>query len=387
MQERPRERYRHQIERALDRFPVVAIVGARQVGKTTLARQVARRWGEEVHFFDLEDPADLRSLADPGLTLRPLKGLVVLDEIQRLPEVFPLLRVLADRPGVPARFLVLGSASPELLRQGSESLAGRIAVVRLRGFSMDEVRERESSSLWIRGGFPRSLLARDDDESLHWRQEFLATYLERDLPQLAVRIPAPTLRRFWTMVAHAHGKSWNSSAMGRALGVSDTTTRRYLDALEATFMVRQLLPWHANVRKRQVKSPKVYVADTGLLHALLGLPDQRAVESHPICGFSWESFAMVQVIEHLGARPEECFFWATHAGAELDLLVVRGDRRVGYEFKRAEAPAVTKSMRIALADLALDRLFVVHAGPRSFPLADRLEAIALERLSTDTETR
>ena len=385
MRERPRTRYHHQIERALARFPVVAIVGARQVGKTTLARQIARDWPEAVHTFDLEDPADLQRLADPGLALRPLRGLVILDEIQRLPEVFPLLRVLADRPDAPARFLVLGSASPELLRQGSESLAGRIAVVRLRGFAMDEVREDERSALWIRGGFPRSLLASNEDESLHWRSEFLATYLERDLPQLTVRIPAPTLRRFWTMVAHVHGRTWNSSAMGRTLGIADTTTRRYLDALEATFMVRQLLPWHANVRKRQVKSPKVYVADTGLLHSLLGLADQMAVEGHPICGFSWESFAMVQVIEHLGARPEECFFWATHAGAELDLLVVRGDRRVGYEFKRAEAPSVTQSMRIALADLDLDRLVVVHAGERSFPLADRLDAVALGRLSTDVD--
>ncbi len=380
MNEIIRRRHLERIEGLLTRFPVVAILGARQVGKTTLARQLVQRWAGTAHVFDLEDPVDLRQLEDPGLALRPLEGLVVLDEVQRLPELFPLLRVLADRADSPARFLLLGSASPELSRDASESLAGRIAHHRLGGFALDEVDAGDPDRLWVRGGFPRSLLADDDPASAEWRREFVTTFLERDLPQLALRLPSATARRFWTMLAHAHGQVLNSSAFGRALGVADTTIRRYVDALAGTYMVRQLAPWHANVGKRQVRSPKVYLTDSGLVHTLLGLADRRAVTGHPVAGFSWEGFALDQVVERLGARPEECFFWATHAGAELDLLVARGERRLGFEFKRAEAPGTTRSMHVALRDLDLDSLTVVHAGERSFDLAQDIRAVALPGL-------
>ena len=368
------------LEDLLTRFPVVALVGARQVGKTTLARQLVDRWDGEVHLFDLEDPVDQRRLEDPGLALRSLGGLVVLDEVQRMPEVFPLLRVLADREGIPARFLLLGSASPTLTRGASESLAGRVATHHLAGFSMDELEDGDLDQLWCRGGFPRSLLAETDEVSAEWRREFLTTFVERDLPQLALRLPSATARRFWTMLAHVHGQVLNSSALGRSMGIADTTVRRYVDALVGTYMVRQLPPWHANLRKRQVRSPKLYLADSGLLHSLLGLEDGEAVTGHPISGFSWEGFALDQVVRHLGARPDECYFWATHAGAELDLLVVRGNRRLGFEFKRAEAPASTRSMHTALKDLDLESLTVIHAGEQTYDLAPAIRAVPLGRL-------
>ncbi len=379
------ERLHHltRIEGLLARHRIVAILGARQVGKTTLARQVlARRRGASA-LLDLEDPADLARLAEPVLGLGGLRGLVVVDEVQRRPELFPALRVLADRPRSRTRFLLLGSASPALLRQASESLAGRIAYHDLDGLSLDEVGPARLARLWLRGGFPRSFLARTDAASAEWRRDFVRTFLERDVPQLGVSIPASLLRRFWTMLAHAHGGIWNASELGRAFGVADTTVRRYLDTLTGTFVVRQLQPWHENVAKRQVKSPKVYLADSGLLHALLGLETARDVERHPKLGASWEGFALAAVARRLGARPEECFFWATHAGAELDLLVVRGRRRLGFEVKRTDAPRVTKSMRTALADLGLERLDVVHGGEHTFPLDRRIRALALGRVLED----
>lgn len=377
-----RPRHLRAVRGLLRRHPVVAILGARQVGKTTLARSVCRLERGRTVWFDLEDPADLGRLGEPMLALRGARGLVVIDEVQRRPDLFPVLRVLADRPGRPARFLVLGSASPELLRQSSESLAGRIAFHQLTPFALEEAGSARWAGLWLRGGFPRSFLARSDAASAEWRRGFVRTFLERDLPQLGISIPAETMRRFWTMLAHYHAQSWNASEFGRAFGVADTTVRRYLDALTSTFVVRQIQPWHENLGKRQVKSPKVYVGDGGLLHVLLGLETLADLEGHPKVGASWEGFALEQVVHALGARSEECFFWATHGGAELDLLWLRGSRRRGFEFKRTEAPSVTPSMRIALKDLRLDRLDVIHAGAQTFPLAERIRAVALPRLLT-----
>ena len=375
----PRRRHLTQVQRLLRRHRVVALLGARQVGKTTLARRVAADFAGPTVFFDLEDPRDLARLSDPMLALADLRGLVILDEVQRRPELFPVLRVLADRPRG-ARFLALGSASPELLRQASESLAGRIVFHTLEGLALDEVGESRWRRLWERGGFPRSFTARSRSASAEWRDAFVATFLERDLPQLGVRTPGPTLRRFWSMLAHYHGQIWNSSEFARAFGVSDATVRHYLDLLSATFVVRQLAPWHENISKRQVKSPKVYVEDSGLLHTLLDIQTPDQLERHPKVGASWEGFCLGQVIQHLGAKPQECFFWATHAGAELDLLVVRGAERRGFEFKRTAAPSLTPSMRIAVEDLNLDSLEVVHAGGDAFPLARNVRAVPLARL-------
>jgi uncharacterized protein len=362
-------------------FPVVAIVGPRQVGKTTLASKFTASLTGPVHGFDLERPADLRKLADPMLALESLTGTVVLDEIQRLPDVFRVLRVLADRPRRPARFLVLGSASPDLLSQSSESLAGRIAYHHLTGFQPVEVGPKAIDRLWLRGGFPRSFLARSDDASFLWREEFVHTFLERDLPQFQIRTPAATMRRFWTMVAHYHGQIWNASDLGRALGQSDAMARRYLDVLASTLVVRVLQPFHANLKKRQVKAPKVYVADSGLLHALLGLPTLDALRGYARAGSSFEGFAMMAVTEAMGARPHECFYWATYSGAELDLLVQRGDRRIGVEFKLSSAPELTPSMRIALEDLQLDRLWVVHPGKEVIQLAPAVTAIPVAQVA------
>jgi hypothetical protein len=367
------------IENLLRQFPVVAVLGARQVGKSTLARQVATRVARATH-FDLERTADLARLGEPAMALGRLRGLVVLDEIQRRPDLFPTLRVLADRARCPARFLVLGSASPDLLRQSSETLAGRIAYHELDGFDLAEVGASRATRLWLRGGFPRSFLARTEAESVSWRQQFLDTFLERDIPGLGFRTPAAVLGRFWRMVAHCSGQLWNGSDLGRSLGVTDATVRHYLDVLSSTFAVRVLQPFHENLAKRQVKAPKVYVADGGLLHVLLGIGDLASLEGHPRLGASWEGYVIRQVVTRLRARRDECFFWRTHDGAELDLLVVRGGRRIGFEIKYTDAPKITRSMRIALSDLRLDRLYVVHAGTECYPLGDRMHAIALGSL-------
>lgn len=381
----PRLRHLDRVSALLARYPVVAILGARQVGKTTLARQFAAAEGEVAALFDLENPQDLARLREPLLALEPLRGLVVLDEVQRLPGLFDALRVLSDRPGRPARFLVLGSASPDLLRQSSESLAGRVFYHELSGFCLDEAGPENRETLWVRGGFPLSYVAATDEESFEWRVGFIRTFLERDVPQLGVRISSSTLRRFWGMVAHCHGQVWNGAELARAFGVAATTVRHYLDALSSALVIRQCLPWHENLGKRQVKAPKVYVADSGLLHTLLNLPTRHELEGHPKVGASWEGFALQEVVVRLGARPEECFFWATHAGAELDLLVVRGNRRWGFEFKYTAEPRTTRSMHTALADLRLERLDVVHAGDHTFPLADRVRALSLGQILTDLE--
>ena len=367
----------------LKRYPVVGIVGPRQVGKTTLAYMVAKQRPPGATFFDLENPDDLARIQEPMLALRGLRGLVVIDEIQRLPGLFPVLRVLADRPRIPARFLVLGSASPALLRQGSETLAGRIAYHELGGFCFQEIGSSNYQRLWLRGGLPRSYLARSLKESHEWRLGFVRTFLERDLPGLGINIGAVAMRRFWTMLAHEHGQTWNASEFARSFGVADTTVRGYLDHLAGALVVRELLPWHENISKRQVRAPKIYIADSGLLHALLNLRVQTDIESHPKLGASWEGFVLDQIRRRLGAGWEECFFWRTHSGAELDLLVVRGRTRLGFEIKRTTAPKVTPSMRHALTDLSLSHLDVVHAGDHTFPLGSRLRAVAFSRLLTD----
>ena len=369
--------------RLLKGHPVVGIIGARQVGKTTLARRIAREVGKQFSFFDLEHSEDLARLEDPMLSLKDLKGLVIIDEIQQVPDIFRTLRVLADRPGVPSRFLILGSASPALLRQSSESLAGRIFYHELGGFSLEEVGSKSLKRLWLRGGFPRSYLARSLSESEEWRRGFIRTFLERDIPQLGIAIRSTTLRRFWSMLAHYHGQTWNSSEFGRSFGVADTTVRNYLDLITSALVVRQLPPWHENISKRQVKAPKVYIIDSGLLHTLLGIGTAEELEKHPKVGASWEGFALEQIIRRLGVAPDQCFYWKTLAGAELDLLVIKGSTRLGFEFKRASAPKITPSMRSALADLRLNKLDVIHAGEKTFPLADNVRAVALSRLIED----
>jgi predicted AAA+ superfamily ATPase len=377
-----REREVRAVVGLLKRHRVVGLVGARQVGKTTLARMVAKRVESPVTYLDLEDPESLARLQDPMLALKGLKGLVLIDEVQRLPDLFPVLRVLVDRPRNPVRFLVLGSASPELLRQGSETLAGRIVYRELGGFCLDEVGPKRHDRLWLRGGMPRSYLARSLKESHEWRRSFVRTFLERDVPQLGINVNATTLRRFWTMLAHYHGQIWNASEFARSFGVADTTVRAYFDRLAATLVVRQLQPWHENLSKRQVRAPKVYVADSGLLHVLLGIRSRPDLEAHPKVGASWEGFVIEQIRSRLGADLDECFFWATHSGAELDLLVVRGRTRLGFEVKRTTAPKVTPSMRHALTDLKLKRLDVVHAGETSFPLTEQIRAVSFSRLLT-----
>src|SRR5215203_6040584 len=375
----------------LEQFPVVGLIGSRQVGKTTLAMALADEFGDERRYerryevtrFDLENPRHLYRLEDPMFALESLTGLVVLDEIQLRPELFPVLRVLADRKPTPARFLVLGSASPELLRQTSETLAGRIAYHELEGLSLEEVGREQIEPLWLRGGFPLSFLARSDAASGLWRQQFIRTYLERDLSELGIQLPSTTMRRFWTMLAHYHGEIWNGSELARAFGVSHKTVKGYLDILASTFMAKQLEPWHENLAKRQVKAPKIYLSDSGILHALLGLESRDDLLSHPKVGASWEGFAIGEVVAHLGARPEECFFWKLHSGAELDLLIRSGSSRRGFEIKLTTSPRATPSMISALENLDLEDLVVIHAGAESYRLTSRIRAVALARLGED----
>ncbi len=370
------------ITRLLRSYPVVAILGARQVGKTSLAREIASR-RPAPHWFDLESDPDLARLQDPMLALERCRGLVVLDEVQNRPQLFPTLRVLADRPGKPARFLVLGSASPDLLRQTSESLAGRIAYYELPGFDLEETGIANLNRLWLRGGFPLAYVAGGDPAAEEWRRNFIRTFVERDLPRLGITIPGLTLARFWTMLAHYHGQVWNGAEFGRAFGVSHTTVRKYLDLLSATFMVRLLRPWFENTGKRVIKSPKFYISDSGLLHSLLGLRTARDLESHPKVGASWEGFLLEQVVRRSRVRWDQCYFWGTHAGAELDLLICHGRHRIGVEFKRTVAPALNKSMRIAMQDLRLSQLYLVHAGKESFPLERKIRAVAAADLLSE----
>lgn len=365
------------IQTAIRRSPVVVLTGPRQSGKTTLARRLLDPIS--VNYFDLEDPVSLMRLEQPMTALRSLEGLVVIDEIQRRPDLFPALRVLADRSDLPARFLILGSASGELLRQSSESLAGRLEAIQIGGFSLAELGGVAQMDLWIRGGFPRSYLASQTADSLAWRRAFVDTLLERDLPQWGVRVPASALRRFWAMLAHYHGQTWNAAEPARALGVDQSTTARYLDLLTDALMIRQLQPWHANLKKRQVKSSKIYVRDSGLLHVLLGLETPKGLLEHPKVGASWEGFVLEQVL--LTEAHDDASFWATHQGAEIDLILRRGDRLFGIEMKRADAPRMTPSIRNALEDLGLERVAVIYPGEKRYPLADRVEAVPLHTLA------
>jgi predicted AAA+ superfamily ATPase len=357
--------------------------GPRQCGKTTLARELLS--ADSVNYFDLEDPASLSRLDEPMTALRPLQGLVVIDEVQRRPDLFPLLRVLADRRPLPARFLILGSASPALLCQSSETLAGRLETVLLEGFRLADLGAPAQDRHWLRGGFPLAYVARSDGDSMVWRRQFIQTFLERDVPQLGSSVPAEALRRFWTMIAHYHGQTWNGAELARALAVSEATVRRYLDLLTGVFMVRQLAPWHENLGKRQVRAPKVYVRDSGLLHALLGIGSRRGLELHPKVGASWEGYAVEEVLKAL--RPDEAYFWATHQGAELDLLLFRRGRRVGVECKRMDAPKLTPSMRVAMSDLKLDRLVVVYPGTTNYALAANVRVVPLAELVGDRKGR
>lgn len=366
------------VRQALRRSRVVALTGPRQIGKTTLARQFVTP--EEANYFDLEDPRDAARLAEPMTALRDLTGLVVIDEMQRAPQIFPVLRVLADRPDLPARFLLLGSASPALIRGSSESLAGRIEVIEVPGFSLTETGHAAIDRLWLRGGFPLSYLAASDADSRVWRRQFLQTFAERDLPQLGFHIPAAAMQRFMAMIGHYHGQTWNGAEPARSLGISESTVRRYLDLLTGAHLLRQLPPWFENLGKRQVRAPKVYFRDSGLLHQLLNIDDHGALLTHPKCGASWEGFVLEELLKR--TDPDEAFFWATHQGAELDLLLFKGPQRIGFEIKRMDAPRLTPSMRIALADLRLDRLFVIYPGDRRYALADNVEVIPARELAT-----
>ena len=362
---------------ALSRSPVVVLSGSRQCGKTTLARQFLSP--DSVNYFDLEDPRSLARLDEPMTALEPLEGLVVIDEVQRRPDLFPLLRVLADRRPMSAHFLILGSASGQLEHQSSESLAGRVERISMDGFGLEEVGSESLAQLWRRGGYPPSFLAENEELSLRWREEFIQTLLDRDLPQWGVRIPAVSLRRFWTMLAHYHGQTWSAADPARALGVAESTVRRYLDVLTDAFMVRQLQPYHANLRKRQVKAPKVYIRDSGLLHALLGIETEKDLLGHPRLGASWEGFATEQV---LVTEPHtEAFFWATHQGAEIDLVLRRRSGLFGVECKRADAPKMTPSIRFALEDLGLERIAILYPGTKRYPLSERVEAVPLRELA------
>ena len=369
--------YADLIRRRLKVSPVVSLLGPRQVGKTTLARQIAGEFPSP-HFFDLENPVDASRLREPFIALDPLEGLVVIDEVQRQPELFPLLRVLADRRPVRARFLLLGSASPSLVQGVSESLAGRVAFVDMHGFDLSEVGARKWRELWWRGGYPPAFLAANNSAARDWLEALIRTLLEREAPQLGITIPAATLRRFWNRVAHFHGQTWNAADFARSLGSAESTARRYLDVLTSMFLIRQLPPWFENLGKRQVKAPKIYVRDCGLLHAMLGLTSPAALEGHPKLGASWEGFALEQAVTRLGER--NVWYWATHAGAELDLFAQINGRRLGFEFKHADAPTLTKSMHIARQDLKLERLLVVTPGNQSYPLADWAEVVGIMEL-------
>lgn len=371
-----RTHYLATIRERLKSFPVVSVLGPRQVGKTTMAQQIA---GERPsHFFDLENMDALARLQEPMVALERLEGLVVLDEVQRKPELFALLRVLADRKPVKARFLLTGSASPSLVRGVSESLAGRVSFVDVSGFSLEEVGDAEWRKLWWRGGFPLAFLAASDEESRQWQEDFVRTLLERDLPQLGITIPSMALRRFWTMLTHYHAQIWKGSELARSMGTSEPTMRKYLDILSSMFMVRQLAPWYENLAKRQVKAPKVYIRDSGLLHCLLRQTTFADLEAHPKIGASWEGFAIEQVLSLTGDR--DAYFWATHGGAELDLMVTWRSRKYGFEFKYGDAPSMTKSMHTSLHDLKLERLFVVHPGRDSYEMNHETEAVSVTHL-------
>ena len=371
-----RKRYHHRIHEAIKRSPITALLGPRQCGKTTLARMIASQ--QESTYFDLESQADIRRLENPEMMLASQKGLVVIDEIQSKAELFSVLRVVVDKPENQCRFLILGSASPDIIKDVSETLAGRVEFVDMSGFDIDELGTGVSQSLWIRGGFPRSYLAKSDQDSFAWREGFIRTFLQRDIPQLGIRIPAAAMRRFWTMLAHYHGQSWNASRIASAMGIDGKTARSYLDILTETYMIRQLQPWYENIRKRQVKSPKIYFCDTGILHSLLDLRDYHAITGHPQVGASWEGFAAEQVLRVI--HPSQAYYWATYSDAELDLFFILNGQRYGIEFKFSEAPDKTRSMITAVKALKLDKLFVVYPGENVWPMAEKITACPISHI-------
>lgn len=378
----PRPEPISQIEASFRIHPVTALLGPRRCGKTTLARLIAKQ--EPSTFFDMENPVDIQRLSAPMQALKDLFGLVIIDEVQRKPELFELLRVLVDRSSRNTRFLLLGSASPHLVKGVSESLAGRIGFVDLGGFQLREVGEQHRDQLWIRGGLPRSFLADSESDSIQWRENFIRTFLERDIPQLGISIAAETLRRFWTMVAHYHGQVWNAAEFARALGTAENTARRYLDILAGAYMVRALPPWFENLKKRQVKSPKMYIRDSGLFHSLLQISTLADLQGHPKIGASWEGFSLEQVIRIF--RTRDAYFWATHAGAELDLMLTIAGKRYGFEFKYTDAPGRNRSMHIAIEDLGLEHLWVIYPGDQKYALDDKVTAIPLREIFHLAET-
>jgi predicted AAA+ superfamily ATPase len=373
-----RPEYIRRINGSLDRAPITALLGPRQCGKTTLARLVGVE--KQAHYFDLESPADQRRLQNPELMLGSLSGLVILDEIQTMPELFTVLRVMVDKPESSSRYLILGSASPNIVKNVSETMAGRVEFIELSGFDLLETGEDAWRKLWLRGGFPRSFLARTDADSQAWRAGFIRTFLERDIPNLGITIPAVAMRRFWTMLSHYHSQIWNGSELGRAMGMSDKTVRSYLDLLTGTYMVRQLQPWHENLKKRQIKSPKVYLRDQGILHTLMDIPDFHSLTGHPKIGASWEGFVMENLLQII--QPSQAYFWATHSGAELDLLLFHHGRRYGVEIKYSDAPAITRSMRVAQADLRLDHLLLIYPGLHRYPMDEAITAIPITEIGS-----
>ena len=368
--------YIKQLSKAVKRSPVTAILGPRQCGKTTLARMFCK--DRNSIFFDLESQEDINRLQNPELMLSSLQGLVILDEIHKMPELFSVLRVLADRHDCKTRFIILGSASPNIIKKVSETLAGRVEFIELSGFNLNETGVKFQQELWLRGGFPRSFLSCSEDDSLTWREGFIRTFLERDIPQLGITIPAVAMRRFWTMLAHYHGQNWNASELSRSMGLSDKTVRSYLDILTGTFMIYQLQPWFENIGKRQVKSPKIYIRDSGLLHSLLSITNLHNLLAHPKAGASWEGFILEQILNI--TKPSELFFWATQSGAELDLFFMHNGKRYGIEVKFNEAPKKTKSMLIALEYLNLEHLWVIYPGKHIYLINKRITVYPLRNI-------
>lgn len=364
------------VRAALQRSRVVALIGPRQCGKTTLARMIIK--ANSPNYFDLEDPASLGRLSEPMIALNDLKGVVVIDEVHRRPEIFSILRILADRQPTSARFLILGSATPQLLRQSSESLAGRLEVIEMGGFNLAELGEEHHGLHWLRGGLPLSYLAKDEKISWIWRKQFIQTFLERDVPQFGIRIPALTMLRFWTILSHYHGQIWNAEETARSLAMKGAAVRSYLDLLTGLFMIRQLQPWQANIKKRQVKAPKIYFTDSGLLHQLLGIHNQLELLTHPKTGASWEGYVINEALRLL--EPDESFFWSTHQGAEIDLVMRKNTRLYGLEVKRGDAPRKTPSMQIAMDNLDLEKIVVIYPGERRYMISARMEAVPLREI-------
>jgi len=367
-------------KRLLKSNPIVALLGPRQSGKTTLSQQIVRQIKDETHFFDCENPKDIHRLTDPLTALKDLKGIVVIDEVQRTPEIFSVLRVLADQ-AKQTKYLILGSASPHLLQQSSETLAGRVAFMEISGFHCENIPSNKTETLWLRGGFPRSYLAKSEKDSFQWRQDFISAFLERDIPNLGLQIPARMLQRFWSMLAHYHGQLFNASEIGRSLGVSDHTARRYLDLLAATFMVREIRPWFYNTKKRIIKTPKIYFRDSGILHALLSIEDKKGLQTHPQLGASWEGFAIEEIIKSLEIRESQAYFWGVHTGAEIDLIFEKNGHLYGVEVKYTQAPSVTPSIKAAIEELSLKHVWIIYPGSQKYPLLKNVSVTPLEGLS------